>query len=85
MSDTVDVDYQLAANEVSFSLDETLYPVDAVYGAAYLFVDRCYVFLTRDAESKVGVPLRSKHDSDDSKMEGLAGELANELLNQVLR
>ncbi len=85
MSDTVDFDYQLAANEVSFSLDETLYPVDAVYGAAYLFVDRCYVFLTRDAESKVGVRLRSKHDSDDSKMEGLAGEFANELLNQVLR
>ena len=68
---------------VSFTLDETLYPLDAIYGAAYLFVDRCYLFLDRPADRKVEVRLRPRQEGE--ALEALAGEFANELLNQVLR
>ena len=66
-------------------LDEDLYPLDAVYGAAYLFVARCYVFLSRPGERRVQVRLRAKEATDVARLEALGGEFANELLNQVLR
>jgi len=82
---TAEFEFQLTSREVSFSLDESIYPRDAIFGAAYLFIDRCYAFLTRPADGKVGVRLRPKGESDEAKLEALAGEFANELLNQVLR
>src|SRR5688572_18119250 len=39
----VEVDAGEAA--VSMELDATLYPLDALYGAAYTFIDRAYVLL----------------------------------------
>jgi His-Xaa-Ser system protein HxsD len=70
---------------VSFRLHESVYPLDAIYGAAYLFVDRCYVFLTRPGDGQVDVRLRAKEQTDAERLTGIAGEFANELLNQVLR
>lgn len=77
--------FSLDERRVSFVLDEELYPRDAVYGAAYLFVDRCWVFLTRPADRQVEVRLKTKEAADTAALEALAGEFANELLNQVLR
>ena len=70
---------------VALLVDEDLYPRDAIYGAAYLFVDRCWVFLSRQGERKVEVRLRPKGESSPEILTALAGEFANELLNQVLR
>lgn len=70
---------------VSFTLDETIYPLDAIYGAAYLFLERCYLFLDRPADQKVEVRLKPRTAPADGDLDALAGEFANELLNQVLR
>jgi His-Xaa-Ser system protein HxsD len=70
---------------VSFTLSESIYPRDAVYGAAYLFVGKCYLFLTRPGDDQVEVRLKPKDDTDAAGLEKLAGEFANELLNQVVR
>ena len=72
---------------VSFVLDEDLYPRDAIYGAAYLFVDRCYVFLTRPSDKQVDVRLKPKDPNarSEADLEAMAGEFANELLNQLVR
>lgn len=70
---------------VSFTLDETIYPLDAVYGAAYLFLERCYLFLDRPDNQKVEVRLKPRKPPEAGELEALAGEFANELLNQVLR
>lgn len=70
---------------VHFTLDESIYDLDVVYGAAYLFVDRCYVWLDRPADRKVDVHLRTKGEADAATLEALAGEFQNELLNQALR
>ena len=70
---------------LGLQLSEELYPLDAIYGAAYLFVDRCYVFLDRPADKQVQVRFRVKSDAPEADIEALAGEFCNEVLNQVVR
>ena len=84
-STSVDFEFQIEEREISFDLDEELYPLDAMYGAAYLFLDRCYVFFTRPSDRKVRVRLRQQQPTSEEALEKLAGTFANELLNQVLR
>jgi len=78
-----ELQYSTDGRRVSLALSEDLYPLDAIYGAAYLFVDRCWMFLTRPADKALAVRLTPKQEGAD--LEALAGEFANELLNQVLR
>lgn len=82
---TEDFTFDLGEREVAFELDEELYPLDAVYGAAYLHLDRCYVFFSRPADQRVRVRLRTRKVASEDELEALAGGFANELLNQVLR
>lgn len=65
-------------------LDEALYPKDAIYGAAYVFIDRCYVRLDRPAPGRISVRLKPKA-SVETPLADLAGELENELLGQAWR
>lgn len=84
--DSVELQYDLGERWVRFDLDEDIYPLGAIYGAAYIFIDKCYVFLTRPATQRVGVQLKTKAaTADTAQLEELAGEFANELLNQLLR
>lgn len=84
-AETAEFTFELSSTEVIFPIDESIYPRDAIFGAAYLFIDRCYVFLTRPADGTVGVRLRPKGERSEEILEALAGEFANELLNQLLR
>jgi His-Xaa-Ser system protein HxsD len=68
---------------VSFVLDEEIYPRDAIFGAAYVFLDQAFVFLSRPADKQVQVRLKPK--TEGASLEALAGEFANALLDQVVR
>ena len=81
----LELQFSLDEREISFVVSEDLFPLDAIYGTAYLFVDRCWLFFTRPADKQVGVHLKTKTDADESALETLAGEFSNELLNQVIR
>lgn len=85
--DLEELTYRADERRVSFVLDEELYPRDAIYGAAYLFVDRCFLFLSRPSDRMVEVRLKPKSlDAVSTEaLDALAGEFANELLNQVVR
>jgi len=65
----------------SLELDEELYPRDAVQGAAYVFLDRSYLFLERAGDRRLRVRLKAK--TGDSA--ALAGEFENEALAQAYR
>jgi His-Xaa-Ser system protein HxsD len=65
-------------------IDESLYPKDAVYGAAYTFIDRCYVLLERADAGKIRIRLREKR-AGGLDAATVAGELENELLAQAWR
>lgn len=84
-AENADFEYELSDRQIRFVIDEQLYPRDAIYGAVYIFIDRCYVLLDRPSDQKVAVRLRTKAAATEAELEALAGELANELLNQVLR
>jgi His-Xaa-Ser system protein HxsD len=73
----------LGEGAVTVELDEGLYPKDAVYGAAYVFIDRCYVHLDRVGAGRIRVALRPKKPDADAA--ALAGEFQNELLGQAWR
>jgi His-Xaa-Ser system protein HxsD len=77
--------YNITDRQVSFNVSEDLFVIDAVYGAAYLFVDRCWLFMSRPSDGVIGVHLKTKEDTDEAGLEALAGEFANELLNQAIR
>jgi len=77
--------FSIDADQIVFEIDETLYPLDALYGACYLFVDRCFVYLSRPRPQVVGVRLTARQPSSPAELDALAGELANELLSQSLR
>lgn len=83
-SDQVVADVSAAA--VTVIVDDSLYPLDAVYGASYTFLDRCYVLLDRAAPGKVRITLTPKKDTTgQSDLRSWAGELQNELLSCAWR
>lgn len=70
---------------VDLTVDTALYPMDAILGTAYVFVERCYVFLDRAGEAGVRVSLSPKDGTSEGAMRAVAGDFQNELLAQALR
>ena len=71
---------------VQFHVDPAIYPLQAIYGAAYIFIDRCYVFLDRPQAEAVRVTLTAKGgQADAGALRALVGEFANELLSCAWR
>ncbi|HTJ84661.1 MAG TPA: hypothetical protein VL400_23235 [Polyangiaceae bacterium] len=69
-------------HEEALELDLDLYPLDAIYAAAYAHLDRAYLFLERSGDL-VKVRVRSKSATVTDRE--AAGQLANELLATSLR
>ena len=77
--------FSLGPDHVSFEVDEELYPLEAVYGACYLFLDKCFIYLSRSKPQVVDVRLTARESVTPAELDVLAGEFANELLSQALR
>jgi His-Xaa-Ser system protein HxsD len=77
--------FSLGQDHISIEVDESIYPLEALYGASYLFLERCYVFLSRGAAGTVTARLTAREASGADALEALAGEFGNELLAQVTR
>ena len=72
-------------NSVSVRFERSLYPLDSIYGAAYVHIDNCYVYLDVAGEDHLKVELRGRQPLEPAALEALAGEFANELLTQAWR
>jgi His-Xaa-Ser system protein HxsD len=77
--------FSLGLEHISFNVDESVYPLEAVYGACYLFVDRCFVYLSKSKQGMIKVRLTSREPATPADLDSLAGEFANELLAQATR
>lgn len=77
--------FSLGTDHISFEVDESIYPLEAVYGACYLFLERCFVFLSRAKPGVVDVRLTARESATAAELDALAGEFGNELLSQVTR
>jgi His-Xaa-Ser system protein HxsD len=74
-----------AAGSVTLTVDVAVYPLEAVYGAAYIFIDRCYVLLDRPQGGAYSVTLTPKAAATTDALRSMVGEFANELLSQAWR
>ena len=75
------VSIDLGDASVTLLVDAELYPVDALYGAAFVFIDRCYVFLDKPAPARYRVVLSARGEVEDpAALRALVGEFSNELL-----
>ncbi len=70
---------------VSVPVDTRAYPLEVIYGAAYVLMDRAYVHLVPSGGGIVDVRLAGKDLLDGAGLRALGGEFANELVNQALR
>jgi His-Xaa-Ser system protein HxsD len=77
--------FSTAPDRVAFEVDETLYPLEAIYGASYLFLEKCFVFLSRPKPGVVEVRLTTRSTATAAELDDLAGEFGNELLSQAAR
>ncbi len=71
----------LRDSSVELHVDEQVYPLEAVYGASFTFLDRCFVFIDRPEPHRLRVVLSTKKlGATAETLRGLVGEFANELL-----
>jgi His-Xaa-Ser system protein HxsD len=67
------------------SADLGVYPLDAVMGSGYVFIDRCFVFLDKPDPGTVRMTLTARPGTSPEALALIAGDLQNELLSQALR
>jgi His-Xaa-Ser system protein HxsD len=79
------VDAEVDAHTAKMTVDESVYPLDAIYGATFTLLDRCYVLLDRAAPGRVRIALTPKNGGGEAELRALAGELSNELLSCAWR
>ena len=65
-------------NTATISLNPKAYPLDVIYSAAYVFLDRAYIILDGDPATEVLVRITPKQKGDP---EAMAREFGNELIN----
>ena len=65
-------------DSITISLNTEIYPLDVIYSAAYVFIDKAYVFLDGNPEEEILVTLTAKEGGDILKIEG---DFKNELLH----
>ena len=65
-------------DEVKVKINAKIYPLEIIYSAAYVFLDRSYIIIDGDPNSEVIVTLKPK---DKTKCDNLADEFNNELVN----
>jgi His-Xaa-Ser system protein HxsD len=66
-------------------VDLKIYPIDAVYGAAYVFLDRAYIFLEKGEKSKVRVNIKPKKGIKAEEKKTMKDDFLNEVINFSLR
>jgi His-Xaa-Ser system protein HxsD len=70
---------------LEISLSTKVYPLEAIYGTCYVFIDRAYLFLDGDPKKEIKVSIKGKETLSKKQLEALAGEFLNELLSATLR
>jgi len=64
---------------VTVSVNPKIYPLDVIYSAAYVFLDRAYIIIDGDPDEEIVIEFRPKDKGSD--LESLGNEFNNELLS----
>ncbi len=75
---------ELTPDSLVLRLDIDVYSLEVIFRVCYAFTGQCYVYLARSEDSRsLDVHFSSKGEALD--LEQIAGEFANELIDQRLR
>ena len=74
-------DFTIKNNTVTLRLNPRIYPIDVIYSASYIFIDKAYIFLDGEAEKEIIISIEPKTDSPSTDPEKMAKEYLNELIN----
>lgn len=67
---------------ICITINPRIYPLDVVYSAAYVFLDRAYIVIDGDPKKEVVVELRLKEqDNNPYNLEKMGNDFNNELLS----
>jgi len=66
---------------VLVSVNPEVYPLEVIYSAAYVMIDKSYIIIDKNKENKIVVEIRSKKDEDLEELGNLFNE---ELLNYAV-
>ncbi len=82
-----DFNFQVDGDKLEFTINTKIYSLETIYQAAYLFLDKVYIFLDGDPSKEIIVVMKIKDSPDNNSvdLEKIADEFHNELLNQLLR
>lgn len=69
----------------SLEVNGKIYPLEAIYGAVYVFLDRAYFFLEGDPEDRITINIKGKDGIAAEDLKTLKNELQNELVNYAFR
>jgi len=72
-------------NQVLITANPKLYPLEAVYLASSIFLNRAFIFLDENKEGEIVICLKAREKMDKKQLSNLGGEFHNELLNSALR
>lgn len=78
------LDFSKDAHSVFFELPESAYAATEISAAAYCFLDRCFVYLSRPEANVIGVRLTAG-GSRAGDLDAIAAEFATALLAQRAR
>jgi His-Xaa-Ser system protein HxsD len=70
---------------ISLKLNLRPYPLEVIYGTAYAFLDKAYLFLELKSNDEVIVLIKGKSNLNAKELGNLADEFGNELINYALR
>jgi len=62
-------------------INPKIYPLDVIYSAAYVFIDKVYIIIEGDPEKEICIMLKPKKDQN---IENVGEEFYNELLNYLV-
>jgi His-Xaa-Ser system protein HxsD len=83
--DSDNIQVQVEDNRVKLKVTTQVYAQNSILGAAYIFTDRCYVFIDKTETDQIEVNLTGQNSLKEQDLQALVGEFSNELLAQELR
>ena len=66
-----------------FSINPRIYPLDIIYSASYILMDKAYIFLDGDPEEEILVEIRKKEEIEED-LKQVVYAFNNELLNYAV-
>jgi His-Xaa-Ser system protein HxsD len=70
---------EINSNTATFKLNPQIYPLDIIYAAAYMLLDRAFVLLDGDPQKEISVQIKAKGDA--TELAKLVEEFNEEMIN----